>query len=796
MHACGTKLGIRFVLFAWFVLGLGACQLPAQEVVAPLPAPAEAAPTDSGWPRKMNVNGTTVTAYQPQVDSWDKNNLVTRIAVSLQDAAAPTPTFGVVWIQARTEVDKETKHVTLEDTKITKVSFPSKPNQADQYKTLLSQALPSQIQGISLDRLQASLAVTRAEAKAVPVPLKNDPPRIIYSAKPAILVLIDGKPVLRKVANSRFLRVINTRELILFDDMAATYYLYFMDHWMQSQNIETGWTPSVAPPAEVDTIKTTLAQQGTVDLLDDPSPDLKQDMEAGNYPDLYVSTVPTELVQTQGDLQFASIDGTNLLWVTNTQSDVLFDTAGQFYYVRLSGRWFRARVLNGPWEYIAGDKLPADFARVPDNHPKGDILASVAGTPQAKESVISNSIPQTATIKRSEAKFTANYDGDPQFQPIPDTNLSYALNTASPVIKVAENIYYAIENGIWFNATAPAGPWAVATEVPPVIYTIPPASPIYYVTSAQVYGYTPDYVYVGYTPGYYGTCLAPYGCLVYGTGWPYTPWIGNYWFGRPWSYGYGATFHYSPVAGWGFGFDAGIGRPWWGPLGWGSYHGGAWRSGWVGGGAYGARYDNVHATNVNVNNFNLYNRWGHGAVVNTHNAHINNINATNINARRTDVTNVRNTNVNAARTDVNNLRNTNIGTREGNFTNITNRGLNNVYAGHDGNVYRRGAQGWEQNAGEGWRNFGPAINNAGERRPDGAGAFNNPQIANRGLDGLDNRRFDGFENRGDGRFGGERLNDEFSARRFGDADFNSFRNNGGFAGYRGGGRGGFRGGRR
>jgi len=105
--------------------------------------------------------------------------------------------------------------------KVAKVSFPSKPEKAADYQAALAKALPTKTKTVSLDRLQASLAVTKAESANKKLPLKNDPPRIIYSSRTAILVLVDGKPVLRKVEGSRVLRVINTRALILFDQTAA-----------------------------------------------------------------------------------------------------------------------------------------------------------------------------------------------------------------------------------------------------------------------------------------------------------------------------------------------------------------------------------------------------------------------------------------------------------------------------------------------------------------------------------------------------------------------------------------------
>ena len=54
------------------------------------------------------------------------------------------------------------------------------------------------------------------------------------------------------------------------------------------------------------------------------------------------------------------------------------------------------------------------------------MLPTVAGTPQAQEAVIENSIPQTATVPlKNGPKFTPNFDGPPQFAPIAGTPLIY-----------------------------------------------------------------------------------------------------------------------------------------------------------------------------------------------------------------------------------------------------------------------------------------------------------------------------------------------------------------------------------
>ena len=91
-----------------------------------------------------------------------------------------------------------------------------------------------------------------------------------------------------------------------------------------------------------------------------------------------------------------------------------------------------------------------------------------------------------------------------------------------------------------------------------MIYTIPPSSPLHYVTYAHVYGSTPTEVYVGYTPGYLGTVVAPDGVVVYGTGYEYDPWIGSAYYAPPPTWGIAAVPVYNPYVGWGYGYGMGL----------------------------------------------------------------------------------------------------------------------------------------------------------------------------------------------------------------------------------------------
>src|SRR5204863_2025823 len=113
---------------------------------------------------------------------------------------------------------------------------------------------------------------------------------------------------------------------------------------------------------------------------------------------------------------YTAVAGTNLLWVSNTDSDVFrAGKTGTIYYL-VSGRWFSAPEFTGPWTF-ATPNLPEDFKRIPVDHPRSRVLAAVPGTTQALEAVLLAQVPQTARVNRKEATPPdVVYQGDPTFE--------------------------------------------------------------------------------------------------------------------------------------------------------------------------------------------------------------------------------------------------------------------------------------------------------------------------------------------------------------------------------------------
>lgn len=559
---------------------------------SPLAAALEAAPTPE-WPRVIYRDGVTNTIYQPQLQSWDYATLKAISAVAVQAKGARQPTFGTVQIQTRTLVDRAQRTVAFEELQIVQDDFPSAGEKSNNHLATLRSLLPKGVKEISLDRLEASLAILEARQGANGQPLRNDPPVIIFSSKPAMLVPVDGPPVYRQVETYAVDRIFNSRALIL-RDKAGTHYLHLFDGYVQAPGLGGPWTIANRVPDEVTRSEWRAVAASQVDLLagqDNPQTKQKPSLKSTPVPVLYVTGVPTELIVLQGEAQWTPVPATQLLCATNTASHVFKALADQKTYVLISGRWFRASSLDGPWEYVSAASLPEDFAKIPDDSTQENVKASVPGTRQAREAVIANGIPQTIKVERRRAKIDPplQFDGPVQLKSIDGTSLQYIANCATPVIQSDATTWYACQNGVWFVSGAASGRWTVATNVPAAIYSIPPSSPIYYVTFSRIYNFDANYVWIGTTPGYYGTVLGPDGTVVYGTGYAYPPYLGTtVYVSYPVTYGYGCNPCWTPWAGWAFGFAVGWAMaddwywwcycppaPYWGPYyGWcyGSYY--------------------------------------------------------------------------------------------------------------------------------------------------------------------------------------------------------------------------------
>jgi hypothetical protein len=671
---------------------------------------------DKAWPRSFSNSGGGLVLYQPQVDDWNNYSVV-----NARSAFALTPTggkeqVGVVTFTLQSVVDMDTHNVFLYSPTITNIYLPPPNTNSAELEGLVRTFLnPSATMNISIERLTASLKKKTAPAHVAEV--KNDPPTIFISFKPAMILLVNGKPVLAPVGGN-IKTVVNANWPLFQDSKTSAYYLFNSKGWMTSKTLDGGWVATTNLPADFSQVASS------------PNfPDLKPYIPAPvvpTSPAVFYSSTPAEIVVFQGQPQWEAITGTQLLYASNTASPVFKYLPTNTYYYLTSGRWFSSASAMGPWTF-ATNSLPADFQNIPPSSPMGGVLASVPGTPEAEDAVLMAQVPTTAVINPAAAakEVKVSFNGTPQFVPIAGTTMSYATNTPNKVIQVG-SVYYLCLNGVWFMSNTPNGPWQTAASVPPEIYTIPASSPVYNVTYVTQTTLPSGDVQASYTAGYLGTFVTgvALGAIIAdGTGYYYPPYIG--WYGAypcyyPYATTYGYHYAYNPYTG-AYGYGASAYGPYGGQAHWGSSYNpytGTYARGATASTPYGSRsvaqaYNPyTGAYGATRQGSNAYGSWGQSVYSkNGNTAYTQHAS----NAYGSEATAQTSKGGEAAATS----------TKYGN--NAAAKSSNgDMYAAHDGNVYKNTGSGWQSYNNGSWNNVQkPTQQSAQQAHPQATTDYNN-----------------------------------------------------------------------
>jgi hypothetical protein len=676
-------------------------QKPAAPAQKPAASGAAATEPDGGWPRAYTTpSGAALIIYQPQVASWaDQKQATLYTAVSYTAKGAKEPALGTVKVESATKVAVDERLVSFSDFKIADPSFPTL--QRDAVKTVVSEiasTVPLDERVIALDRVLANIDHSQIVPKNVEG-LKADPPTIFFSQTPAVLVNIDGEPIWSPIPQNDLRSAVNTNWDLFEHGPSKTYYLRNERAWMTSSDVKGPWVPAGTLPGS-------FAKLPADENWKDVKSNLPgQKLSASQAPKVFVSFEPAELILLKGKPSYLTVAGTKLLWVNNTDSDVFrMGQTGPVYFL-VAGRWFSAPDFTGPWTF-ATPKMPAEFKQIPLEHERSRVLASVPGTPQAIEAVMLAGIPQTARVSRTVMAPEVDYQGEaPQFQPIEQTSVQRAVNTDKDILKVGD-LYYMCFQGVWFMSKAPTGPWQVTSDVPKAIYEIPVSSPSHAVTYVTVEESDNDAVVYATAAAFTGVMIG-WGCAVWGTGYYYPPYV---WYGG----GYPYYRPYYPTYGFGASYNPWTGAYTRGAVAYGPYGGagvaqrynprtGTYSRGAAAWGPYGARgaasaYNpRTGAYGATRQGSNVYGSWGTTGVARGDQWATTSRYTSNITGNTTRVT--RGSEGGGAITS----NAPGAGGRSG----VVRTEGGDVYAGRDGNVYKKDGDSWSQYGNNGWTGVQP-----------------------------------------------------------------------------------------
>ena len=192
-----------------------------------------------------------------------------------------------------------------------------------------------------------------------------------------------------------------------------------------------------------------------------------QKLSASQAPKVFVSLEPAELILLRGKPNYLLVQGAKqLLWVSNTDSDVFrmgADRPGLFPRRRpmvLGARFHRPLDVR---DADPASRLQADPARARAVARPGVGAGHDAGhRGRAARAGFRRPRASARPCRRPRSTYQG---GAPQFQPIEKTTVQRAVNTDKDILKVGD-LYYMCFQGVWFMSKTPTGPWKVTGEVP------------------------------------------------------------------------------------------------------------------------------------------------------------------------------------------------------------------------------------------------------------------------------------------------------------------------------------------
>ena len=360
-------------------------------------------------------------------------------AVSYRSKAGEKPALGTVKFEADTKVAVSDRLVNFQAMKIAEANFQTlEKEQVREITAAIDQAIPDDDRVIALDRVLANLDKSQIVPKNVEG-IKADPPTDLLQQDAGG----DREPRRRADLESDQGQRSEVRRQHELGPLSAR----ADEHLLPAQRGRVAEGDRREGPVDAGRDSCPTASRScrrtTTGRTSRPTCRASRSRRQPSRRSSSASS-PAELILLTGEPSYRPVKGTELLWVSNTESDVFrMGKTGPVYYL-VAGRWFSAPDFAGPWTF-ATPSLPADFKKIPLEHERSRVLASVPGTDQAAEAVLLAQIPQTARVNKKEVKAPdVAFKGDPQFAPIETTTVQRAVNTDKDVFKIGESLLHVL----------------------------------------------------------------------------------------------------------------------------------------------------------------------------------------------------------------------------------------------------------------------------------------------------------------------------------------------------------------
>src|SRR5438876_1085541 len=225
--------------------------------------------------------------------------------------------------------------------------------------------LPQDMSKVAQDKQWSALK------KIIPPPAKTGgvTPAVIYSDKPADVILVDGQPVYAQIPDTQLTYATNTNSVVFVFTPTQQFYYLTAGRWFSAMDLQGPWTYAT-PDLPADFAKIPLNSPASAILASVPGTDEAKDAVLLAQVPTTITVKPAEAqakvkVEYGGDPKFEPIKGTSMAYATNTQDKVI--KVGDVYYLCLQGVWFMSANAQGPW--TTATSVPQEIYTIPSSSP-------------------------------------------------------------------------------------------------------------------------------------------------------------------------------------------------------------------------------------------------------------------------------------------------------------------------------------------------------------------------------------------------------------------------------------------
>ena len=406
----------------------------------------------------------------------------------------------------------------------------------------IDKAMPDDDRVIALDRVLANIDKSQIVPKNVEG-VKADPPPIFFSKTAAVIVNLDGEPIWSPIKDNDLKFAVNTNWDLFQHVPTKTYYLRNNDSWLKASDVDGPWTPAGTLP---DSFKKLPADDNWKDVKANlPGKAVGASARAQGVREPQAGGADSADRRSR---TIVPVTGTELQWVSNTESDVF----------RMGNDRTGLLPRRGPMVLGAG------------LHRTVDVCHAVAARGLQEDSARARALARAGVRAghrpggRGGAARADPADGARQQEGSQGARRGVPGRSAVPAdrddhgaargqhrqghLQGRRPLLHVLSRASGSSARAATGPWEVASSVPrgdlPDPGQLSGASRHLRHRRRET---TTTWVTFAAAAGYTGMMVA-WGCTVWGTGWYYPPYYGYggyypYYYRHFPTYGYSAWYN-------------------------------------------------------------------------------------------------------------------------------------------------------------------------------------------------------------------------------------------------------------